>query len=1166
MPRARVLVSFFAFVSATILGPTSVAQIQNVTDITSTPTPGVGHDYIRMLNETVNPANGSVSLRVSVPTAPGRKLTIPFAFAYDSNGVHHFVPAGSGFLWLSNRGFLSQGGWTYTVPMMSYDTSQQVFSPDGGQTNYTCDFTTDYMFQDASGGRHALFLSRVLNDSTECGSFPSPPQSYPTGGDDFMGAALSGSLGLDLTVADADGTVYSIPWANQNEGGGNPNANTVYGLPPRIEDRNGNIALISDNHNGAFTVTDTLGRAAISSSGFGASGNTVTISGLSTPYILTWGTATTNFTPGHNILSGSPCSGPPLDGESQAVVTAITLPNGKQYQFFYDGTYGLLNKIVYPSGGYVSYVWGLSSLAEGGNFALSDSHGPYPCDFTYDMPAVLHRYVSFDGSTVALQQDFNYSTNYPSGSTIWTSKQTTVTTHDNVRGTSWQTVYNYSSTYSVPAPNTGFVDSNQIPVEQTIVYKDTNGSTLRTMTKAWFDPYLLGCELSTLDNGLITGRWNTYGTLGQLTDKKEYDYGLITSASTCQSNSGTVPPPSGITPTRETAISYQSFPNSPIFPGPTLFDRPSNVKTYGSGTLAAETDYSYDQTGPSSVGSLPTGTHDSAYAYNASPQPPRGNATAVIEQCFNGPCVGGNPKTTYTYYETGQALSRTDACGNTACSDMTGSTHTTTYSYADNFDINPSSSTNAYLTQITNPLGQISTFKYAYLDGQLISSTDPNRQAASYLYNDSLRRLTETDYPDGGKTTLSYNDTAPSPTVTTSRLITSSPSLSLTTVALMDGLGHVTQAQLTSDPDGATYTDTKYDGLGRTYCGSNPYRTSNPQSLGNFGSTDGITTTVYDALGRVTVVQPPDYWTSTSPGGPTCPSVTPQTTGQNATNFVSTSYSGNCTTVTDQTGKSRKSCSDALGRLTQVFEDPAGLNYETDYAYDALNNLLTVNQKGGTTDSSQWRPRTFAYDSLSRLTSATNPESGTTTYSYDANGNLASKISPAPNQTSTATVTANYLYDALNRLTQKSFSDGTTPMIKYGYDAVALTGCAVAPPSLSDANPIGRRTAMCDGAGAESWSHDSMGRPLTDQRTTNNVGKTTSYTYNLDGSLNNLTYPDPATTITYTQGAAGRLLSGTIPAVFGMSYNAHYAPNGSLCSLLACPPAPRTRSYDTRNS
>src|SRR5260370_33581427 len=67
------------------------AQITNVTNATSTPTPGSGHDYIQMLSETVNPANGSLSLRIGAPIPPGRQLTLPFAFAYDSNGVEHLA-------------------------------------------------------------------------------------------------------------------------------------------------------------------------------------------------------------------------------------------------------------------------------------------------------------------------------------------------------------------------------------------------------------------------------------------------------------------------------------------------------------------------------------------------------------------------------------------------------------------------------------------------------------------------------------------------------------------------------------------------------------------------------------------------------------------------------------------------------------------------------------------------------------------------------------------------------------------------------------------------------------------------------------------------------------------------------------------------------------------
>ena len=82
----------------------------------------------------------------------------------------------------------------------------------------------------------------------------------------------------------------------------------------------------------------------------------------------------------------------------------------------------------------------------------------------------------------------------------------------------------------------------------------------------------------------------------------------------------------------------------------------------------------------------------------------------------------------------------------------------------------------------------------------------------------------------------------------------------------------------------------------------------------------------------------------------------------------------------------------------------------------------------------------------------------------------------------------NYTYDALNRLKGKTYTDSypgnpATPTVKFGYDGVALTGCTPAPPGDTDSYPIGRRTAMCDGSGATSWKHDTMGRILQERRT-----------------------------------------------------------------------------------
>jgi len=143
---------------------------------------------------------------------------------------------------------------------------------------------------------------------------------------------------------------------------------------------------------------------------------------------------------------------------------------------------------------------------------------------------------------------------------------------------------------------------------------------------------------------------------------------------------------------------------------------------------------------------------------------------------------------------------------------------------------------------------------------------------------------------------------------------------------------------------------------------------------------------------------------------------------------------------------------------TAISQADPGFAMRTVYSYDALGNLLEVDQKGtAPNDSTQWRTRTFTYDSLSRLTKAINPESGTITYSYDADGNLLQKTSPAHNQTGTATQTVSYCYDELHRVTSKDYSAHTytppacpisAPVVSYFYD--------------SGTNAIGHLTSLTD--------------------------------------------------------------------------------------------------------
>ncbi|HET9283984.1 MAG TPA: RHS repeat-associated core domain-containing protein [Candidatus Angelobacter sp.] len=226
--------------------------------------------------------------------------------------------------------------------------------------------------------------------------------------------------------------------------------------------------------------------------------------------------------------------------------------------------------------------------------------------------------------------------------------------------------------------------------------------------------------------------------------------------------------------------------------------------------------------------------------------------------------------------------------------------------------------------------------------------------------------------------------------------------------------------------------------------------------------------------------------------------------------------------------------------------------YVTLYQYDGLGNLTCVEQHGGVTGTgcssppandatSPWRVRRFSYDSLGRLLSAKNPESGTISYVYDNDGHLLQKTSPAPNQTNPAvTQTASYCYDELNRVTGRAYGalscPLTSPVVSYAYDA--------------GANGNGHLTSLTDQAGTGSYSYDVLGRLSSETRVISGVSKSMSYEYNLDGSLYKLHYPSGAV-VTYTPDSAGRMLSA-VDSGNGINYvtGATYGPDGSLMGLV----------------
>jgi hypothetical protein len=286
----------------------ALSQITNVTDDQSTPTAGAPHDYIKMLNETVNPANGSVSIRINVPVPKSRGITLPFSFSYDSNGVDHLVPTntkGTPIVWAANSTFLSQGGWSYSLPLVNQILETRYW-PDPPYPDQPCNFFDDYTYQDSNGGRHSFYLADPSSSQQACVNLLIAPITSAT--EDYYTATLSPPAGYapQITLKDADATTFNFTFAKAHSV--STSGSTVYSaLPDTVVDRNGNTVNFNDTGNGAFTMQDTVGRNAIVSNGFGSTGNTISVSGLSNPYSITWETIplTGTYDAGAQLLQGN---------------------------------------------------------------------------------------------------------------------------------------------------------------------------------------------------------------------------------------------------------------------------------------------------------------------------------------------------------------------------------------------------------------------------------------------------------------------------------------------------------------------------------------------------------------------------------------------------------------------------------------------------------------------------------------------------------------------------------------------------------------------------------------------------------------------------------------------------------------------------------------------
>jgi RHS repeat-associated protein len=1064
---------------------------------------GTGGDF-----EKIDLSNGGVNLSIPIYRIKGRGIDDFFTVNYTSK-VFFTVSSGQFENWAYNSPWSAMspraaGGRTSTA-IIDYCTWHPTGFPPI-QEPITAHLNEVYTFPDGSSKNFPYLEIDLLNCDT-------PPQwvNYTNA----YSSDLSGTMLNFAVLRNPDGTTPTSDSNGNNESSTNDSAGR--NLPTSVWS-GGNTIL---------TITLIDGRQIVLHYG-----------------PVAFATAFVN-----------PSRATNTSGNMAGMLNEIDLPNGTSWKFQYaTNSYGQLLKVTLPTGGYIRYTYAVQT-----KFATDMSPG-FPAALE-DALVVTGRYVSSDGIT---EQGETYGYTASGGKVI---TQRTVT---KLKPTGDQEIHIFQP-----------MDSFQTFKETDAQYYQGTTKNLREVLTAWACDTLptsvgttppsgqgpgqtpgsafvgLGagnCKVSTATTMLFDGQsaltrtvkyqydqslsdsypsqaylHPTYApytaTFGNVTQTLESDWGV---GGTPGTPSGPGTPGTAGPLLRETDITYMTTNpqngnidyRSPLIH---IVNKPIlKIVKDGQGNIIAQTSYQYDGSALTDTSGTPAPQHD--YTNFPKTNLTRGNLTQTSRWLKSSNTW---LSTNNIFDDLGNLRSQTDPSGNV-----------TSYSYVDNYSDAVNRSSQAYVTQVTRPatgtVNHISSEAYYYATALPYQNKDENELVTTYTY-DNMNRPSSIQTPDGGQAANSYQDVSPFSVTTTTKITGTLNKISTT---ILDGLGRTSQTQLTSDPDGVTYVDTSYDSLGRTASVSNPYRSKTGDP------TYGVTGYVYDPLGRVCVVIPPD---GTAVSGNTCPATAPA-------RDLFTKYSGNSATASDQASKSRKSVTDGLGRLTQVFEDPSGLNYESDYAYDALDNLLTVNQKGASTNSVNWRTRTFTYDSLSRLLTAANPESGNATYSYNPDGTLATKIAPAPNQTGSTTVTTTYTYDALHRLTQKSFSD-STPTAKYGYDAVPPTGCTL--PTLTIGNGIGKRTGMCDAAGAEAWSYDitaGVGWKLTDVRTTNGVTKSTVAQNNLAGSVTSLTYPS-GRTISYTlstsgTGTAGRL-SSALDSTGPINYatGATYAPPGGLSSL-----------------
>jgi RHS repeat-associated protein len=809
---------------------------------------------------------------------------------------------------------------------------------------------------------------------------------------------------------------------------------------------------------------------------------------------------------------------------NQAIST-ITDTLGRVITFNYNSS-GELTSITAPAFGGGTYAaanfqWGTADLTYDFSLTVNDSPASgtninvltgctYPngtgYTFSYGGWGIVDE-IKQNSSTGVLQSSVSY--NYPGGSTKLAGAPTFTqqTIFDGVNTGTWTYANTISNglvtSMAITDPFSTITTTNLLTSGlPNYVTIGTSSNTLRQIAYTWSGQLPTSITTTLKDTGQVSSQGITYGSYGNVSQIGVSDYGSTWSSGTGQELASGSITLIKITNTYQSATAYINQH---------IYNRPTETEVFdGHGNLIAETIYAYDASGLTSE----TGAanhDDTAFGTGFLT---RGNLTSTTN--YTNPSNGTSISHAYTYDMLGNLLTAQVSCCNQESWTFAPDNQ---YAYP---EVLTRGSTPSFTTD----------WSYDFSTGLVKTQTDENGQVTSFAY-DSMQRITSVTRPDNAVISNSYTDSPAEPTVQTSIPVDSGLTEYQTTT--LTGPGQIVSQEVSNSSTSGSITsivNTAYDSLGRVSEVSNPYAS---------GGSPTNTIYSYDTLSRPVTVTPPGSMGS-----------------------YQYSYTGNAMTVTDPATKQRETFTDALGRITQV--------YEPGYA-DGTNSTGSVTIAGTQQFILETNPNPppARIPFLDSGTVSLTVGSYTATYNYGFEqaadtpttiaGGLAYVFNQDPNSPVTASSNggtlsltskvpgqqANY---PLSVSTSYDTSDFSKPSFTATTSGATMTGGADGNPSgtpslatplvtVSNYDPLGDLVSVFQGQQQRLFVYDGIGR-LT-QATTPESGtvqyayttfnqvqtrtdarsKMTTYAYDGINRLTGITYSDSTSPVSFTYDQGG---------------------------------------------